>query len=133
LAKELKQRQLLEGMKEIICFADVNANSKATVVFDNFPREEHVKSLFDVAKRLADMIHTGFMTAIFDVCAAKPGVVYDGSRMEAWESGMVQSGTRVACTTELGLQKLQYPLECPFTERLDTTSGKVLIKPIVLL
>ncbi len=57
LAKELKQRQLLEGMKEIICFADVNANSKATVVFDNFPREEHVKSLFDVAKRDTYRIH----------------------------------------------------------------------------
>ncbi len=135
MAKELKQRQLLEGMKEIIYFANVNANSKATraVVFDNFPREEHVKSLFDVAKRLADMIHTGFMTAIFEVCAARPDVVYDGSWMEAWESGAAQTGTRVIYTTELGLRKLQNPLEYPFIERLDTASGKVLIKPIVLL
>ncbi len=40
---------MLEGMRTIIRFAE------ATV--DDFLREEHVESLFDVAKRLADMIH----------------------------------------------------------------------------
>ncbi len=132
LTKEVNRQHLLDGMRAIIDFAGANANSNSTVtvVVD---QEEHVHSLFDVAKHLADMIHTGFMTAIFEVCAARPDVVYDGSWMEAWESGAAQSGTRVVCTTELGLRKLQNPLEYPFIERLDTASGKVLIKPIVLL
>ncbi len=73
------------------------------------------------------------MTAIFEACVARPDVEYDDSRMEAWESGVVQSGARVACTTELGLRKLQNPHEYPFTENLDTASCKVLIKPMVLL
>ncbi len=64
-------------------YSEANPKSTVTVV-DNFPREEHVKGLFDEAKGLADIIHMGFMTAIFEVYTARPGVAYDGS----WDEGL---------------------------------------------
>ncbi len=96
-----------------------------------------MESLFDVAKRLADMIHKNYMTAIFEVHAPKPGVAFDGSRMVAWDPEMIGPGPNsVACAAELGLRELQTPStpeDYLITERLDAASGKVLIKPIVLL
>ncbi len=99
-------------MRAIIEYSEANLKSTVTVV-DNFPREEHVKGLFDEAKRLADIIHMGFMTAIFEVYTARLGGAYDGSWMEAWDPERVQSGldseATVVCTTELGLRALRTP------------------------
>jgi len=63
-------------------------------------------------KHMAEMIHTGFMTAIYEVCVERPGEVCDSSKMEAREPDGTQLKTEqvVICTTELGLHRVSGPL-----------------------
>jgi len=123
------RHQLLYGMRAIIEFAEAD-------VVDNIPTEEHVRSLFEVAERLADMIHKDFMTAIFEVYTVKPGAVYDDTLMEAEDPATVRSGATAVCSTELGLRQIQKPSkdgEYPSESGMDERSEKVLVKAMVLL
>ncbi len=131
------QDRLLDGLKQILRFAE-DSNDLTQVVLEDFPRSEHVACLLEPMKQFADMLHTGFMTAIYEVSVERPGAKYDDRRMEAWDSGTIQSSTvqYVTCTTELGLRKIPDPLTAvhPSSNRnLDVEKAVALVKPIVLL
>jgi len=112
---------LLKGMKTIF---QISGEHPESMCLANFPGLRDVERLVEPMKQLADMIHIGFMTGIYEVRVERPGVANDSSRMEAWNSDIVQPGTAkvvtVACTLELGLCK-------------RTTQILLLVKPLVLL
>ncbi len=134
---DFMQDSLLGGMKEILKFADDSEDSTKTAL-EGFPTTEHVACLFDPVKCLADMMHTGFMTAIYEISFESPGAAYDGRRMESWDSESLQSDSlqRVVCTTELGLRRIPEPLTTvrhSCDGNLDVEKAVELVKPIVLL
>jgi len=125
---------LLGGMKEILKFAGDSEGPMQTEL-EKFPGNKHVACLFKPVKCLADMVHTGFMTAIYEVTVESPGAVYDGCRMEAWDSESLQSNAvqPVVCTTELGLRRSPEAVCHSSNGNPDVETAVVLVKPIVLL
>lgn len=136
-ADEIMRTRLLGGMMAIFQVIEENLPSTS---FGDFLDPHQIQRLFSPMKQLADMIHIGFMTGIYELHTEDPGAPYDSSRMEAWNSECIQTeaggGRIVACTLELGLRKR---IERFSAEAHQAREGEgdfqwsVLLKPIVLM
>jgi len=88
---DFMSKRVLCGTREILKLAEPDRGQEEP---GEFLRDEHIACLVKPIKHLAEMIRTGFMTAIYEVCVERPGEVYDISRMEAWEPDRAQLKTK---------------------------------------
>ncbi|KLO12779.1 hypothetical protein SCHPADRAFT_940953 [Schizopora paradoxa] len=129
--------RMLEGMRQILQSACTTSDPSHPPSGD-FPTDEHIACLFEPMNHLANIIHTGFMTGIYNISVVRPGTTYDDHQMEAWDAEELQPGTAqpVVCTIELGVCKTstQHAVDAQHSNgNLYMVKEQVLLKPIVLV